>query len=49
MKVKDGKVLVEAYDQNGKGISCIPNGKTSNAFCDAVESTFKDTVPADPT
>ncbi|SRR5258706_13756767 len=48
MKVNDGKVLVEAYDQKGKVIGTVPNDKTSSAFGAALQNTFEHTVSPDP-
>jgi hypothetical protein len=48
MKVNDGKVLVEAFDQNGKLIGTVPNEKTSSAFRTALQSTFEHTISPDP-
>ena len=48
MKVNKGKVLVEAYDQQGKLIGTIPNDRTSSALRATLQSTFEPTVSPDP-
>src|SRR5260221_7487915 len=48
MKVNDGMVTVEAYDQKGKLIGTVPNEKTSSAFRTALQSAFEHTVSPDP-
>jgi hypothetical protein len=48
MKVENGKVLVEAYDQRGKRIGTVPNENTSSAFRATLESTFARTISPDP-
>jgi hypothetical protein len=48
MKVENGKVLVEAYDQHGKHVGTVPNESTSSAFCAALEGTFSLVTSPDP-
>jgi hypothetical protein len=48
MKVKGGKVVVDAYDRMGKLIGTVPNDKTSPAFSALLQSTFEHTVSPDP-
>jgi hypothetical protein len=48
MKVSNGKVLVEAYDQHGKVIGTVPNEKTSSAFRSELERAFSQAVSPDP-
>jgi hypothetical protein len=48
MKVKNGKVLVEAYDQSGKLIGTVPDENTSSAFRAALEDTFSLVTSPDP-
>lgn len=48
MKVNDGKVVVEVFDQKGKLIGTVPNEKTSSTFRAALQSTFQHTVSPDP-
>lgn len=47
MKVNDSKVQVEVYDKMGKKIGDIPDGKTSTAFCNALQNTFRSTISPD--
>ncbi len=48
MKVENGKVLVEAYDQAGKLIGTVPNENTSSAFRATLESKFAGAISPDP-
>lgn len=48
MKVENGRVLVEAYDQSGKLIGTVPNKTTSSAFRAILERMFARTVSPDP-
>jgi hypothetical protein len=44
MKLGNGKVFVEAYDQAGKLIGSLPNENTSSALSAALESAFAGTT-----
>ena len=48
MKVNDGKVVVEAYDRQGKLIGTVPNEKTTPSFRALLHSTFEHSVSPDP-
>jgi len=48
MKVKNGKVLVEAYDGSGKLIGTVPDEDTSSAFRATLERTFAGAISPDP-
>lgn len=48
MKVSQGKVLVEVYDQQGKMIGAVPNENTSAAFHSDLQKTFSRAVSPDP-
>ncbi len=48
MKVENGNVVVEAYDQSGKCIGTVPNENTSSAFRATLEGTFARAISPDP-
>jgi len=48
MKVNGGKVVVDAYDRQGKLIGTVPNDKSSPAFRAVLQSTFEHSVSPDP-
>jgi len=48
MKVRDGQVLVEAYDVSAKKIGTIPDEKTSAAFRSDLDAAFLRSTSPDP-
>lgn len=42
MKLKDGAVMIEAYDRSGKLIGIVLSGEMSGAFRTALQIAFKD-------
>ena len=47
MKVSDGKVLIEVYDEMGKKIGDIPDAKTSGALRGTLQNTFQVAISPD--
>jgi hypothetical protein len=45
LNVIDGKVVVEAYDNQGKKIGTAPNDKTSAAFRSELQQFLRETLP----
>jgi hypothetical protein len=47
MKVDDGKVLVEVYDEMGKKIGDLPDDRTSSGLREALQNTFQYAISPD--
>jgi hypothetical protein len=48
MKVINGKVILEFYDNRGKLIGTVPTEKTSRVFHDALQRAFEHTISPYP-
>jgi hypothetical protein len=47
MKMKDGRVMVEVYDNMGKEIADLPDDRTSSALRAALQNTFQHAISPD--